>query len=140
MEKDDNYTLYGFSCSWCKYKCVRRNDMQKNMQTKKHKKNVEKMESMGLMKITHSLQETTPAYDIKPVNKPIKTTIKPVFTSEKFKPTTMIKTEMKSSEKVDSIEINKCCCGKVYKHLSSLCKHRNKCGTYLAMKNKEEDC
>ena len=55
MEKDDNYTLYGFSCSWCKYKCVRRNDMQKHMQTKKHKKNVEEMESMGIMKINHSL-------------------------------------------------------------------------------------
>lgn len=138
MEKDDNYTLYGFSCSWCKYKCVRRNDMQKHMQTKKHKKNVEDMENMGIMKINHSLQETTPAYDIKPVNKPIKPTITPVSTYEKSRPNTITKTEVKYSDNVYNIEINKCCCGKVYKHLSSLCKHRNKCGTYLAMKNKDE--
>ena len=51
---DQDYSFYGFSCTWCKYKCARKNDMQKHMLTLKHKKNVERVEQLGIMKINHT--------------------------------------------------------------------------------------
>ena len=43
---DQDYSFFGFSCTWCKYKCTRKNDMQKHMLTLKHKKNVERVEQL----------------------------------------------------------------------------------------------
>ena len=110
----DNYSFFGFSCTWCKYKCARRHDMQKHMLTQKHKKNVEKVEKMGIMKIQHTPRVATTSKDTK--------------TIEEFQPVEEVMTV------ADNItNDHECVCGKTYKHLSSLCKHRKKCEKFLAM-------
>jgi len=55
---DQDYSFFGFSCTWCKYKCARKNDMQKHMLTLKHKKNVERVEKLGIMKINHTTRSS----------------------------------------------------------------------------------
>jgi hypothetical protein len=88
--------------------------MQKHMLTQKHKKNVEKVEKMGIMKIQHTPRVSTTSKDTK--------------TIKEFQPVEEVMTV------ADNItNDHKCLCGKTYKHLSSLCKHRKKCEKFLAM-------
>lgn len=139
------YSFYGFSCTWCKYKCARRNDMQKHMQTLKHKKNVEMIEKMGIMKINHTSRQTM-FYDSKPTNisvssnMPIKTIGNNVRTVSKLDndaPLQSINSKMEQPE----VDVNEhlCVCGKKYKHLSSLCKHRKKCYVFIESETKKEE-
>ena len=88
--------------------------MQKHMLTQKHKKNVEKVEKLGIMKIQHTSRVSTTSKDTK--------TLK----------------DFQSVDEVITVADNitndhSCVCGKTYKHLSSLCKHRKKCEKFLAM-------
>lgn len=135
---DKEYSFYGFSCTWCKYKCARRNDMQKHMQTLKHKKNVEMVEQMGIMKINHTSRQTmfhdnnAKHINVPSNNMPIKAIGDKVTAHSKIEDeplsTTVNKLEQQSENDTNE---HVCICGKKYKHLSSLCKHRKKCGVYI---------
>src|SRR5210317_2165511 len=114
---DQDYSFFGFSCTWCKYKCARKNDMQKHMLTLKHKKNVERVEQLGIMKINHTSRSSMFSEDsaVKPVNSVVMKTALQTNTgnvTETKQPTPFMFTKSSS--------INSCVCGKVYKHLSSL--------------------
>ena len=145
---DKEYSFYGFSCTWCKYKCARRNDMQKHMQTLKHKKNVEMVEQMGIMKINHTSRQTmfddnNPKHINVPINNmPIKA-IGDTFNAHskiECEPLSPTVNKLEQQSENDTNE-HFCICGKKYKHLSSLCKHRKKCGVYIEYEkgNTEEE-
>ena len=134
---DQDYSFFGFSCTWCKYKCTRKNDMQKHMLTLKHKKNVERVEQLGIMKINHTSRSSM--FSENSVDKPdnsvvMKTSLQnntPASHSEIKKTAPIIFTSSSST--------NSCVCGKVYKHLSSLCKHRKKCQEYINSQKETQD-
>ncbi len=133
---DQDYSFFGFSCTWCKYKCARKNDMQKHMLTLKHKKNVERVEQLGIMKINHTSRSSmfSEVSDVKPVNS--------VVMKTGLQHNTGSVTETKKNTHfmfTKSSSINSCVCGKVYKHLSSLCKHRKKCNDYILSPNDNQE-
>lgn len=133
---DQDYSFFGFSCTWCKYKCARKNDMQKHMLTSKHKKNVERVEQLGIMKINHTSKSSMFSEDsaVKPVNSVVMKTGLQSNTgsvAETKQPAPFMFTKSSS--------INSCVCGKVYKHLSSLCKHRKKCDEYILSQNDNQE-
>jgi hypothetical protein len=105
------------------------------MHTLKHKKNVERVEQLGIMKINHTSRSSMFAniYD-KPDNSVVmKTSLHNNTTNvSETKQTAPIVFTNNSS-------INSCVCGKVYKHLSSLCKHRKKCEDYINSQKDIED-
>ena len=134
---DQDYSFFGFSCTWCKYKCTRKNDMQKHMLTLKHKKNVERVEQLGIMKINHTSRSSM--FSENSVDKPdnslvMKTSLQnnAAASHSEIKKTAPIVFTSSSST-------NSCVCGKVYKHLSSLCKHRKKCQEYINSQKETQD-
>ena len=119
-----DYTFFGFTCMKCNYKCARKSDLHKHFLTKKHQRNVE-------------------------LHNESKTSILPVKSSEKVEivkeaiEKNNVNTKYTSKEKeiliphipqprsallniTQSMGNHTCVCGKTYKHLSSLCKHKKK--------------
>jgi hypothetical protein len=113
----DKVFFYGFSCTWCKYKCIRNNDMQKHMMTRKHKKNVDVLTPVpGLV--------PEPESDTTSMQQPVMGVVKTRIDNG-------VVVEEKCKDKDTLFGENDCICGKSYKHPSSLCKHRKKCDVYL---------
>ncbi len=140
---DQDYSFFGFSCTWCKYKCARKNDMQKHMLTLKHKKNVERVEKLGIMKINHTTRssmftDNSPdngKNNVAPMKSSMYNNIVPPNSVGPL-PEPIVAEQAKVSRAVPVVFtsgkiVNECACGKVYKHLSSLCKHRKKCAEYI---------
>ena len=140
---DQDYSFFGFSCTWCKYKCARKNDMQKHMLTLKHKKNVERVEKLGIMKINHTTRssmftDNSPdngKNNVAPMKSGVYNNIVPPNSVGPL-PEPIVAEQAKVSRAVPVVFtsgkiVNECACGKVYKHLSSLCKHRKKCAEYI---------
>ena len=134
---DQDYSFFGFSCTWCKYKCTRKNDMQKHMLTLKHKKNVERVEQLGIMKINHTSRSSM--FSENSIDKPDNSLVMKTSLQNN---TGASHSEIKKTAPIiftNSSSTNSCVCGKVYKHLSSLCKHRKKCHEYINSQKESQD-
>jgi len=130
--------------------------MQKHMQTSKHKKNVERVEKMGIMKINHTARssmfaQSTPTPTPTPINVSSMVSFKPSIPHQTYEGVSCPSdshinvaygmshdTHVQSSPNKPILSISTiaasssiCVCGKIYKHKSSLCKHRKKCDTYI---------
>lgn len=125
--------------------------MQKHMQTSKHKKNVERVEQMGIMKINHTARSpmfsppaaaaVAPAAHIIPLKMP-KSQIQEDNSYVASDCSTFYSMNAPPAAQpvhtsVVSAASSACMCGKVYKHMSSLCKHRKKCEAYI---QRQEEC
>lgn len=122
------------------------------MQTSKHKKNVERVEQMGIMKINHTARSpmfspsstVAPAAHIIPLKMP-KSQIQEdnsyvasdCSTFYNMNASPEPQSAHNSVVSATSSASTACMCGKVYKHMSSLCKHRKKCDAYI---QRQEEC
>lgn len=100
MDKN-NYSFFGFTCVKCNYRCNRKNDLDKHLRTQKHKRNMLRIEEKKRMSIQNvQYEEVRVEKKPAPALMNLAQTMKTTF---------------------------KCECGKSYKHMSSLCKHKKKC-------------
>lgn len=119
MNKIDSapeYSFFGFTCLKCNYRCRRRSDLHKHFKTKKHLNNIYSNEDNN-----PTVSNTTIPYN--------KTK------SKKLNVLPTVSQIIKSSKNIQNSNNHECVCGKKYKHMSSLCKHKKKCEQYINMSN-----
>ena len=133
MKTDEpgEYAFFGFTCTKCNYRCTRRNDLQKHFATQKHKRITKP--SMTGYTLSHGMMNAPPP--LPPLLLPSPRYGKPVASSAA---TTIVinspSNGMTTTVPIDdnnSITMFGCVCGKTYRHMSSLCKHRRKCAQFL---------
>tara|TARA_Y100000816_G_C26107894_1_gene589536 strand:- start:387 stop:1490 length:1104 start_codon:yes stop_codon:yes gene_type:complete len=103
-DNETDYVFFGFTCVKCNYRCNKRSDLNRHFSTQKHKRNMLNVDKQKKMNIQHG--EAPPAVNTiqqPPEHKPAMLNV------------------------VQSLKSHKCVCGKVYKHMSSLCKHKKTC-------------
>jgi len=121
-DESDDYTFFGFTCTKCNYRCARRNDLHKHFSTQKHKRTTQPS-VMGLVNAPPPLL-VVPSPRYRKPSSTTSTVIKVINPSSNGMMTTAAFDD-------NSAAMFGCVCGKTYRHLSSLCKHRRKCDQFL---------
>lgn len=120
-----DYTFFGFTCMKCNYKCARRSDLQKHFQTKKHQRNVGLRDKVDVSDPPISLEKEDDVENdtTKKIN-----SNKPLYTTKENQIVIPHIPQPRSAllNIAQSMGNHTCVCGKTYKHMSSLCKHRKK--------------
>ena len=119
-----DYAFFGFTCMKCNYKCARKSDLHKHFLTKKHQRNVElhneTKTAILAMKSSEKLENVKENVE--------KEAVITQYTSKENKITIPHIPQPRSAllNITQSIGKHTCVCGKTYKHLSSLCKHKKR--------------
>lgn len=119
-----DYAFFGFTCMKCNYKCARKSDLHKHFLTKKHQRNVELHNETKT-----AILATNSSGNLGNVKKNVeKEAVITQYTPKENKITIPYIPQPRSAllNITQSMGKHTCVCGKTYKHLSSLCKHKKR--------------